>query len=208
MGWPTETEIGIMARLTLTEAPTGTFKTSYGYNVTALLAQVVNDIATFCGRPLGFDQQTVTEIFDGGNRILRVTCPPIISVTSVTDNSDDSVLDVDEDEYYVYEKQIRLPRPTPTERIPQRDTTPKRWTVVYVGGYDDDGTPLPAQVVEVCAEIATRTLLRVDQQYRVYQNVEKFQDGQITSVFPDKEKEFADQWRKLEQSGMVLSVVR
>jgi len=205
MGWPTASEIGIATRVTVDE---DTGLTDYSYNVTAMIANVVADLAARCLRPLGFDEATVTQIFDGGNHILCVNHPPIISVTSVTDNSEEEVLDPDEDEYWVYTKHIRLPKPEQTSRVALRDRTPQRYTVVYVGGYSDAGTALPAVLTDICAEIASRTLLRVDQQYRVYDNVEKFQDGEIQSVFPDKEKAFEDQYRKLASSGMILRVVR
>jgi hypothetical protein len=208
MGWPTELEIGIAARLELTEEPSDVFKTSYGYNVTTLLERVIADLAATCNRPLGFDQATLTETFDGGRYILHVKNPPIASVTSVTDNDDDTELDIDEAEYWIYEKYVRLPRPVYTTRVAVRDNTPQRYTIIYVGGYDDDGTPLPADLVEVCAEMATRVLLRVDQQYRVYDNVDQFQDGEIKSVFPDKEKAFSDLYTKLARNGRIMRVVR
>ena len=203
MAWPTAAEIGVMTRVTVTDGAT-----SYDYNVTGMITEVIADLASKCLRPLGFDQQTVTETFDGGNHILSVTCPPIISVTSVTDNEDEETLDPDEDEYYVYEKYIRLPRATQTTRVALRDRTPQRYTVIYVGGYTASGTPVPAILRDICAEIASRILLRVDQQYREYQNVDKFQDGEIQSVFPDKEKAFEDQYRKLSSSGHILRSVR
>ena len=208
MGWPTASEIGIETRIALTEAPISTWKTSYGYDVTAMLVQVIADIAAYCRRPLGFDQQTLTQVYDGGSYMLMASNPPIISVTSVTDNETEEVLDPDDDDYWVYDRYVRLPRPTDVVRIQLKDRTPQLYTVVYVGGYDDDATPLPADVKEVCAEIASRTLLRVDQQYRVYQNVDQFQDGEIRSVFPDKEKAFADQYAKLARNGRVMTVIR
>ncbi len=205
MAWPTATEIGINTRVTVNGS---TGLTDYSYNVTTMITNVIADLAARCNRPFGFDEQTLTQTFDGGNHILNVSNPPIISVTSVTDNDDDTVLDVDEDEYYVYTRYVRLPRPEPTTRVGLRDRTPQRYTVVYLGGYDVDGTPLPAVLTDICTEIASRTLLRVDQQYRVYDNVDKFQDGGIVSVFPDKEKAFADQYAKLAQSGMIIRIVR
>ena len=207
MGWPTASEIGIATRITLTEAPTGVFKTSYGFNVSEMLTEVIADIAAYCRRPFGFEQQTLTQIFDGGGYMLMVSNPPIISVTSVTENESETVLDTADDEYWVYDRYVRLPRPA-EGRILLKERTPKLYTVVYVGGYDDAGTPLPADVKEVCAEIASRTLLRVDQQYRVYQNVEQFQDGEARSVFPNKDTAFADQYAKLARNGRVMTVVR
>jgi len=209
MGWPTASEIGIATRITLTEAPSGTFKTSYGFNVSEMMTEVIADIAAYCRRPFGFDQQTLTQVYDGGSYMLMVSNPPIISVTSVTDNYTDEALDATTDppEYWVYDRYVRLPRPTPG-RIQIKDRTPQLWTVIYVGGYDDDATPLPADVKEVCAEIASRTLLRVDQQYRVYDNVEKFVDGEAESVFANKEKIFADQYAKLARNGRVMTVTR
>jgi len=137
-----------------------------------------------------------------------VSCPPIISVTSVTDNETETALDPDDKEYWVYPRYVKLPRPTDVVRIQLKDRTPQLYTVIYVGGYDDAGTPLPADVKEVCAEMCTRTLLRVDQQYRVYQNVDQFADGEIRSVFADKEKFFADQYAKLARNGRVMTAVR
>jgi len=208
MGWPTASEIGIMSRLTLTEAPTGVFKTSYGFNVSAMVTEVIADIAAYCRRPFGFDQDTFTQIFDGGRYMLMVSCPPIISVTSVTDNDSEEVLDASDDDYWVYDRYVRLPRPSDVVRIQLKDRTPQLYTVVYVGGYDDDGTPLPADIKEVCAEMCTRTLLRVDQQYRVYDNVDQFVDGEAESVFANREKFFADQYAKLARNGRVMTVVR
>lgn len=208
MGWPTASEIGIMTRLTLTEDPTGVFKTSYGFNVSEMLTEVIADIAAYCRRPLGFEQQTLTQTYDGGKYILMVSCPPIISVTSVTDNELEEVLDPDDDDYWVYDRYVRLPRPSDAVRIQLKDRTPQLYTVVYVGGYDDSGTPLPADIKEVCAEMCTRTLLRVDQQYRVYQNVDQFVDGESESVFLNKEKFFADQYAKLARNGRVMTAVR
>jgi hypothetical protein len=117
-------------------------------------------------------------------------------------------LDLDDEEYHVYERYVKLERETQTTRVAVREATPQLWTVVYVGGYDDDGIPLPSVLKSVCAEIATRMLLRIDQQYRVYGNVDRFQDGEIISVFGDKEKAFADQYARLRQAGLVLSVTR
>ena len=210
MGWPTASEIGIMTRITLTENDDGDFLTSYDFNVSAMLTEVIADIAAYCRRPLGFDEQTVTQTFDGGRYTLMVSCPPIISVTSVTDNSTDEVLDptTDPAEYWVYDRYVRLPRPSDVVRIQLKDRTAQLYTVVYVGGYDDAGTPLPADVKEVCAEMCARTLLRVDQQYRVYQNVEQFVDGEAKSVFPNKEKIFADQYAKFARNGRVMTAVR
>ena len=208
MGWPTASEIGIMTRLTLTEEPTGVFKTSYGFNVSQMLLEVIADIAAYCRRPFGFDQQALTQTFDGGRYTLMVSCPPIISVTSVTDNETEEALDPDDDEYWVYDRYVRLPRPTDVVRIRLKERTPQLYTVIYVGGYGDDGTPLPSDVKEVCAEMCTRTLLRVDQQYRVYDNVDKFVDGEAQSVFPDREKFFKDQYAKLARNGRVMTAVR
>ncbi len=98
--------------------------------------------------------------------------------------------------------------PQTVVRIQLKDRTPQLYTVVYVGGYDDDGTPLPADIKEVCAEMCTRTLLRVDQQYRVYDNVDQFVDGEAESVFANREKFFADQYAKLARNGRVMTVVR
>lgn len=207
MAWPTANEIADATRVEVMQLAAGEYVTvDYLYNVTTMITAVIADLADKCLRPLGFDQQRVTETFDGGNLILPVSCPPIISVTSVTDNEEEETLDPDEDEYYVYEKYVRLPRPTQTTRVALRDRTPQRYTVIYVGGYTADGTPLPAILSDVCAEIASRTLLRVDQQYREYQNVDKFQDGVVQVVFPDKEKAFEDQYRKL--SRYILRSVR
>ena len=208
MGWPTASEIGIMTRITLTEEPAGVFKTSYGFNVSEMLTEVIADIAAYCRRPFGFDQATRTQIFDGGRYTLMVACPPIISVTSVTDNELEEALDPDDDEYWVYDRYVRLTRPTEVTRIQLKERTPQLYTVVYVGGYDDDGTPLPSDIKEVCAEMCARTLLRVDQQYRDYQNVDQFVDGESESVFPDREKFFADQYAKLSRNGRVMTAVR
>lgn len=209
MGWPTESEIGIAARIELTEAPSGIWKTAdYSYNVTTLIERVIADMAAVCGRSLGFAQRTVTEIFDGGRYILKAKHPPIISVTSVTDNEESEELSLADEEYWIYDKYIKLPRPAKTGRVARKDTTPQRYTVVYVGGYDDGGTPLPTIFTDVCAEIATRILLRIDQQYRVYGNVDQFRDGEIRSVFADKDTAFADQYLKLSNKGMILRAVR
>ena len=206
--WPTASEIGIAARVDL-EAVEGHYLTvDYGYDVTELLDRVVADLAAECGRPLGFEEQEVTETFDGGKRVLHVKHPPIVSVDSVTNNDDDDVLDPEDDEYHVYDRYVKLARDQQTARVAVREATPQLWTVVYVGGYDDDGIPLPAVLKSVCAEIATRILLRIDQQYRVYKNVEQFSDGEIRSVFADKEKAFADQYARLRQAGLVLTVTR
>ena len=208
MGWPTASEIGIATRITLT-ATEGVYTTSYGFNVSEMLTEVIADIAAYCRRPFGFDKQTLTQTYDGGRYMLMVSNPPIISVTSLTDNYTDEVLDPDTDppEYWVYDRYVRIPRPTPG-RIQVKDRTPQLYDMIYVGGYDDDGTPLPADVKEVCAEMCARTLLRVDQQYRVYQNVEQFVDGEAESVFPNKEKFFADQYAKLARNGRVMTVTR
>ena len=208
MGWPTETEIGKAARIELTEE-SGVFSTTdYAYNVTELLARVKAEVADYCLRPNGFDQQTVTQTFDGGRYSLYVNHPPIISVTSVTDNEYEETLSEDDEDYWVYDRFVRLEKPTSTKRIALREKTPQRYTIVYVGGYDDDGTPLPTVVKDVCAEIAVRTLLRIDEQYRVYRNVDRFQDGEIQSFFANKEKVMADQYAKLERAGMVLRAWR
>jgi hypothetical protein len=206
--WPTAAEIGIAARVELEAGGTGFWTVDYHYDVTELLERVVADLAAECGRPLGFEEQTVTETFDGGKRVLHVKHPPIVEVTTVTNNDDDDVLDPDDEEYHVYERYVKLPREVQTARVAVREATPQLWTVVYVGGYDDDGIPLPSVLKSVCAEIATRMLLRIDQQYRVYGNVNQFQDGEIRSVFGDKEKAFADQYARLRQAGLVLSVTR
>ena len=209
MTWPTESEIGIAARIDLTQEPAGVWKTTdYSYNVTTLIERVIAEMAAVCGRPLGFEEQTVTETFDGGYYILSIKHPPIISVTSVTDNKESEELSLDDEEYWIYDRFIKLPRPAQTGRIASKDTTPQRYTVVYVGGYKDEGIPLPTVLADVCAEIATRILLRIDQQYRVYKNVDQFQDGSIRSVFSNKETAFADQYRKLSNKGMVLRAVR
>jgi len=206
--WPTALEIGLAARVDL-ELDDGDYVTvDYGYNVTELLDRVVADLAAECGRSLGFAEQEVTETFDGGKHILHVKHPPIVSVDSVTDNDAEEELDPDDDEYYVYERYIKIPRDTEPVRVRVRDTTPQLYTVVYTGGYDDDGIPLPTVLKSVCAEIATRMLLRIDQQYRIYRNVDRFQDGEITSVFPDKQKELADQYARLARAGLVLRVTR
>ena len=139
---------------------------------------------------------------------MMVSCPPIISVTSVTDNDSEEVLDASDDDYWVYDRYVRLPRPSDVVRIQLKDRTPQLYTVIYVGGYDDDGTPLPADIKEVCAEMCARTLLRVDQQYRVYDNVEEFVDGEAESKFANKDKFFADQYAKLARNGRVMTVVR
>jgi len=209
MAWPTASEIGIAARLTLTDTESG-FTTSYDYNVSVLLERVIAELAAYCKRPDGFDQATLTQTFDGGRRILKVRNPPIISVTSVSDNTTDpaTVLDVDDDEYYVYTNYVKLPRPTDSVRLREQDRTPQRYTIIYVGGYDDAGTPLPGDLVDVCAEMATRILLRVDDQYRIYRNVDSFNDGQIESVFPNKEKAFSDLYARLSNNGHVKRVTR
>jgi len=209
MGWPTESEIGIAARIELTEEPTGVWKTTdYSYNVTTLIERVIADMAAVCGRSRGFEQATVTETYDGGRYILKVKHPPLISVISVTDNEEGEELSLADGEYWIYDKYIKLPRPATTGRVARNDTTPQRYTVIYVGGYDDAATPLPTVFTDVCAEIATRILLRIDQQYRVYGNVDQFRDGEIRSVFANKEMAFADQYRKLNNKGMVLRAVR
>ena len=204
MAWPTATEIGIATRIALELDGTDYVTVDYSYNVTTLIERVIADMAAVCGRPDGFDQQTVTDIFDGGRHILPMSCPPIISVTSVTDNELEEVLSLADSEYWIYDKYIKLPRVEQSVRVSYRDTTPQRYSVVYVGGYDDAGVPLPAVLADVCAEIATRILLRVDQQYRVYANVDSFRDGEIRSVFPDKQDAFADQYLKLNNAGMIL----
>jgi len=210
MGWPTELEIGIAARVELEDVG-GVYETAdYAYNVTQLLERVIAELSAHCKRPDGFDEATLTQTFDGGRRILTVRNPPIISVTSVSDNTTDPAteLDVDEDEYWVYAKYVKLPRPTGSVRLREQDRTPQRYTIVYVGGYDDEGTPLPGDLVDVCAEMATRILLRVDDQYRIYRNVDSFQDGQIKSVFPNKENVFSDLYTRLWNNGHVQSVAR
>ena len=208
MGWPTELEIGIAARIELKAVGDDSVTKDYDYNVTTLIERVIADPAAVCGRPLEFEEQTVTEKFDGGKYILKAKHPPIISVASVTDNTNEEELSLDDEEYWIYDKYIKLPRPAQTARVPYRDITPQRYTVIYVGGYADGGTPLPTVLTDVCAEIATRLLLRVDQQYRVYGNVDQFQDGEIRSVFADKDKAFADQYIKLSRKGMILRTVR
>ena len=199
MGWPTEDEIGSATRIELKAS---------GDDWVTKISRVVAYMASYCGRSLGFDEQTLSETFDGGKYLLRVKNPPIISVTSVTDNEDDEVLSLADEEYWIYDRYIKLPRPTPSRPVAMPDTTPQRYTVIYKGGYDDEGTPLPAIATDVCAEIATRVLLRIDQQYRVYDNVDQFRDGEIRSVFVDKDKAFADQYKKLDRSGLVLWAVR
>lgn len=208
MGWPTEAEIEITTRIELKADGEDFVTKDYDYNVTTLIERVIADLAAVCGRPLGFEEQTVTELFDGGRYILHVQCPPIISVTSVTDNEDDEELSLADEEYWIYDRYIKLPRPAQATRVAFRDTTPQRYTIVYVGGYKDAGTPLPTILVDVCAEIATRILLRIHQQYRVYGNVDQFRDGEIRSVFTDKDTAFADQYAKLSRKGIILRTVR
>jgi len=181
-GWPTSADVAARAKVTLTDD-----ETSYGLNVATLLERAYWWAAEYCrrDRELGFDEATVTEKFDGGIDLF-VKHPPIVSVTSVTDDEEELTVD---DDYYVYDTYIHIvTAENALERRYPLVRTPQVVEVVYVGGYSDSGTgthkAIPHELKEIVLEVAVRWLLRIHEQYRMNRLASRVSIGEYTAVFP------------------------
>ena len=190
-GWPTSADVAARAKVTLTND-----ETSYGLNVATLLERAYWWAAEYCrrDRELGFDEATVTEKFDGGIDLF-VKHPPIVSVTSVTDDEEELTVD---DDYYVYDNYIHIvTAENALERRYPLVRTSQVFEVVYVGGYSDSGTgthkAIPYELKEIVLEIAVRWLLRIHEQYRMNRLASSVSIGEYSAKFAS----FADQMEDL-----------
>lgn len=114
-------------------------------SITARLESASAIIESYCNR--GFGLETVTnEIHDGGVRTLFLRRPPVVSITSITEN--DVALVPDDYSFYPDGRLLRL-----TGLFPQYwYFAPQTVSVTYEGGYAD----IPADIRLVCVRIVER----------------------------------------------------
>jgi hypothetical protein len=214
MAWPTAADVQARTGIACSSG-SGSDETSYGLNVTTLLERARAYAAEVCGRKpeYGFDETGITdETYDyTGQDLIFVSHPPIVAVSSV--ELDDSALSATNDEYYVYDKYIRLGK-SREYGLEIRDPylgIPRGLEISYTGGYSDaDGThkTIPSELKEIILEIASRWLLKIDERYRTDKNASKLTIGEYTAEFPDPEKDMADLINRLYRGEWNLRVWR
>lgn len=195
MPWPTATEVEQRTRITLTAGVT-----SYGLDVTELIAKAKAYAESYCGRE--FDEEATTETHDGGELVI-VQRPPIVSVSSIT--VDGTALDTDE--YWVYTNYVRISEyQNGAIRIASYYAPELRNVVIaYTGGYSDavGGIPIPAELSEVILEIACRWLMRADDHYRTAKGVKQLSVGNVAVTYAQDREALADLLTRLDRFRMV-----
>jgi len=209
MGWPTGAEIQQRTDIALTyDEDAGVYVTSYGLDVTQMISDAVAACAAYCHRGrYGFDEATVTETFDE-HHVLQVCHPPITSVTSLTWDSVE-LSEADED-FYVYDRYIRVAKPSTAGLIRSEPFEPERHVaiLVYVGGYSDSGDRIiPAELKAIVREMVTRELLRIDHQYREMQGVSRYDIGESSGYFSSANTTMSDLFARLARGPWEVTAV-
>jgi len=209
MAWPTGADVQQRTDIVLTQVDgAGDYSTAYGLNVTEMITDAIAAAALECLRDPenGFDEATITETHDGRG-VLQVGHPPIISVTSLTNDGDD----MDTDDYIVYPRHIKIL--DDQSRLELRSYAPARpdrdlYSLTYVGGYSDDETgthkAIPRALKSIVLEMVVRELLRIDQKYRVYANTSEISIGSTKYTFQSNNSLFSDLYRKLRDGPWVV----
>lgn len=212
MAWPTAADVQARTGITCSSG-VGADETSYGVNVTTLLERARAYAAEVCGRKpeYGFDETGITdETYDyTGQDLIFVSHPPIVAVSAV--ELDDSALSAANDEYYAYDKYIRLAKAGEYGLEPRDPYTgiPRGLEISYTGGYSDaTGThrTIPSELKEIVLEIACRWLLKIDEKYRTDKNASKVTIGEYSATFLDPEKDMPDLITRLRQGEWNLRV--
>jgi len=200
MAWPTGADVQQRTDITLTL--TGSvYTTSYGLSVTEMISDAIAAAALECLRDpeYGFDEAEVTETFDGRS-CLQVSHPPILSVSSLTSNSEE----MDEGDYVIYPRDIKIL--DEDSKILLQSYAPVRptrqlYSLIYTGGYSDSavGThkAIPRSLKAIILEMVVRELLRIDQRYRVYAGVSAAQIGSTDYRFTSDNALLSDLYRRL-----------
>jgi len=206
MAWPTATEIQQRTGIALTGGVT-----SYDLSVTDMLSDALSAAAAYCNRErYGFDEATVTEVFDGYG-ILQVSHPPIMSVSALT--WDGTALVEANEEFFVYDRYIKVPVDDKTYLMSFEPEviSEKIVSVTYIGGYSDTGgathRAIPRELKDIIREMVVRELLRIDEKYRVMKGVESYSLSTAKATFKPDNGLLSDLYARLARGGWEVTTI-
>ncbi len=206
MAWPTASDVATRAGATLSSAEWTTTAA-----VSSLLTNAKALAAAHCGRDprYGFDEASVTEKLDGGCLTIPVIHPPIQGSATVVWDTD--TLSESNEEFYAYDDYIRIVESDKDDLEPAtvRPRYRKYVTLTYTGGFSDSTSgarAIPTELKDVVLEMATRALMKIDQQYRQDGNPKKLQVGEYNVTWKEDDVLFSDLLRRLDRLGGSVNV--
>lgn len=120
------------------KAYAGISSTTQDAQIDFLIPKISDAVRIFCRNPLLDTQETITEIYDGGNSVLIPSSGPVVGISSVNYSTDygktwDSLTQYDQ---WIYVQKEQVVKCTFNSVFPMR---PAGYRLVYVAG--NDGCP-------------------------------------------------------------------